>query len=56
MALSLGMKMNLQLKRYFRKEKPPHQIVSVADKAKKNITAELKINGIREGAAVTVAD
>lgn len=28
----------------------------MADKARKNITAEQKINGIREGTAVTVAD
>lgn len=50
--------MNLQLKWYFRKEKK-HSVrlyVSVTDKAKKNIAAEQKINGVREGTAITAAD
>lgn len=42
------MKMNLQLKWYFRREKTPHKIICFSDKAKKNITAELKINGIEK--------
>lgn len=41
------MKMNLQLKWYFRREKTPHKIICFSDKAK-NITAELKINGIEK--------
>lgn len=39
-----------------RKKHPIRLFVSVVDAAKKTITAEPKMNDIREGTAITVAD
>lgn len=57
MTLSLGMKMNLQLKCISEEKKHPIRLfVSVVDKAKKTIADEPKRNDVREGTAITVAD